>query len=73
LGFVKHLAFDIIHISANYFLPFKKFWKAKGGKIIETQGDGLYAMFGYEMNRMQTVKSAVQFGFCILGRPEGFK
>jgi adenylate cyclase len=62
----KHLAFDIIHIIRKLFSVFQAILETNGGKIIETAGDGLYAIFSCESNRVQSVQSAVQSGFSIL-------
>ncbi|MCW3107168.1 MAG: Adenylate/guanylate cyclase, partial [Segetibacter sp.] len=61
-----HLAFDIIHIVRKLFSVFQNIIESNNGKIIETAGDGLYAVFGCDTNRMQSVQSAVQAASSIL-------
>jgi adenylate cyclase len=61
-----HLAFDVIHIVRKLFSVFQSIIKSNGGRILETAGDGLYAIFGYEQERLISVQSAVQSGLSIL-------
>ncbi|MEO9021199.1 MAG: adenylate/guanylate cyclase domain-containing protein [Ginsengibacter sp.] len=44
----KSLPFDVIHIISRLYLLFEKVIKRFKGEIIETAGDGLYAVFGFE-------------------------
>ena len=43
-----NLPFDVIHIMRRMFALFRKNIEAHGGRIIETAGDGFYAVFGFE-------------------------
>ncbi len=60
------LAFDVIHIIRKLFTVFQNIIESNHGSIIETAGDGLYAVFGCETDRMKSTQSAVQSGFSIL-------
>jgi adenylate cyclase len=62
----SHLAFDVIHIVRKLFAVFQNIIASNNGRIIETAGDGLYAVFGCETSRIQSVQSAVQSAFSIL-------
>jgi adenylate cyclase len=62
----KLLPFDTIHIIRKLFLIFQNIIEANNGKIIETAGDSLYAVFGCEVNRIHSVESAVQAALSIL-------
>ena len=42
------LPFDVIHIINRIFLLFEKVIKAHKGEMIETAGDGFYAVFGFD-------------------------
>jgi adenylate cyclase len=44
----KSLPFDVIHIISRLYLLFEKVIKRYNGEIIETAGDGLYAVFGFD-------------------------
>jgi adenylate cyclase len=65
-----HLAFDIIHIIRKLFYVIQDVLYNNGGQIIETAGDGVYAVFGCENNRVKSVQSAVQSGLSILATIE---
>ena len=62
----KLLPFDTIHIIRKLFLVFQNIIEGNNGKIIETAGDGLYAVFGCETNRAYSVQAAVQAALTIL-------
>lgn len=62
----SHLAFDVIHIIRKLFSVFQSIIKTNGGRILETAGDGIYAIFGYSQERLKSVQSAVQSGLSIL-------
>jgi adenylate cyclase len=62
----SNLAFDVIHIIRKLFNVFQNIIESNNGKIIETAGDGIYAVFGCESNRVASIQSAVQSGFSIL-------
>lgn len=68
-----HLAFDVMHILRRLFRIFQKAIEEHGkGKIIETAGDGLYAVFGLEENIRRATESAVKAGLQILADLETF-
>jgi adenylate cyclase len=60
------LPFDIIHIIRKLFTTFQESIEQNHGKIIETAGDGLYAVFGLEGGVKKAVDRAVKAGFSIL-------
>jgi adenylate cyclase len=62
----NHPAFDVIHIIRKLFSSFQCSIESNKGKIVETTGDGLYAVFGYETNQNQGAQSAVQAAHSIL-------
>jgi adenylate cyclase len=62
----KHLSFDVIHIIRRLFQIFKNAIETHNGKIIETAGDGLYAVFGFEDTLVNAVNLAVEAGNQIL-------
>jgi adenylate cyclase len=62
------LPFDIIHIIRKLFTTFQESIEQNHGKIIETAGDGLYAVFGLEGGVRKAVDKAVKAGFSILAR-----
>lgn len=62
----KHLSFDVIHIIRRLFQIFKNAVETNNGKIIETAGDGLYAVFGFEDPLSKAVNLAVKAGEQIL-------
>jgi len=65
-----HLAFDVIHIIRKLFSIFQKIIVKNGGRIIETMGDGFYAVFGYNTGIEGSVLGAVQSGLMILKQME---
>ena len=62
----SHLAFDLIHIVRKLFAVFQKILLMHGGKIVETTGDGFYAIFQHKADSTHTVDDAVQCGYSIL-------
>jgi adenylate cyclase len=62
----KHLSFDVIHIIRRLFQIFKNAVESHHGKIIETAGDGLYAVFGFEDPLPEAVNLAVKAGKQVL-------
>jgi adenylate cyclase len=44
----KYLPFDVIHIVRRLFSLFRQCIEHNKGRIIETAGDGFYAVFGFE-------------------------
>jgi adenylate cyclase len=55
----SHLSFDVIHIVRKLFAVFQKIIRAHEGQMIETTGDGFYAVFGCEKGKIQSVRDAV--------------
>lgn len=63
----EYLPFDIIHIMRRLFSIFRKCIEDNKGKIIETSGDGLYAVFGMDTNDLsEACYQAVKAGHAIL-------
>ena len=62
----NHPAFDVIHIIRKLFSSFQSTIETNKGKIVETAGDGLYAVFGYETTKEQSAQLAVQAGYSML-------
>ena len=58
----KHLPFDVIHIIRRLMMLFSNVINKNNGKLIEYAGDGLYAVFGFEKEIDEAVKSAVKAG-----------
>ncbi|HEY1112894.1 MAG TPA: adenylate/guanylate cyclase domain-containing protein [Chitinophagaceae bacterium] len=69
-----YLPFDVIHIMRRLFTLFRKSIEEQGGCIVETAGDGLYAVFGLKegMGIPASAQAAVAAGSCILQRLEEF-
>ena len=65
-----HLAFDIIHIMRKLFHSFNAILEKHDGKIIETMGDGLYAIFGFHKSIHESTDAAIKAGFEILEQLE---
>jgi adenylate cyclase len=63
----SHLAFDVIHIVRKLFTAFHTILDSNGGKIVETAGDSIYAIFGWEGALAENASAAVRTGFAILG------
>jgi adenylate cyclase len=61
-----HLAFDVIHIIRKLFSNFQIIIESNKGKIIETMGDGFYAVFGCEKGTKGSVCSTIQAGLAII-------
>lgn len=68
----KHLSFDVIHIIRRLFQIFKPAIESHNGKIIETAGDGLYAVFGFEDPLSTAVNLALEAGKQILNNLKEF-
>ncbi len=62
----SHPAFDVIHIIRKLFSSFQSRIENNRGNIVETTGDGLYAVFGCDIGREQSAKLAVQAAHAIL-------
>lgn len=61
-----HSAFDVIHVIRKLFSSFQSRIESNGGRIVETAGDGLYAVFGYEATKEQSATAAVQAAYSML-------
>ena len=60
-----HLPFDVIHIIRKLFSIFQPVLYEYGGRIVETTGDGFYAVFGWEGTIQQSAGKAVQAALTI--------
>jgi adenylate cyclase len=67
-----YLPFDVIHIMRRLFSLFRNAVEANSGRIIETQGDGFYAVFGFSTAIAAGVQQACNAGFQILKDIEVF-
>ncbi|WP_210489905.1 adenylate/guanylate cyclase domain-containing protein [Rufibacter aurantiacus] len=61
-----NLPFDVIHIMRRIITLFRNAIEHYGGKIIDTAGDGVYAVFGLDTNIKMATESAVFAGIKIL-------
>lgn len=68
----KNLPFDVIHIISKFFYSIKLTLKEYGGRIIETAGDGLYAVFGLDETEGNYIKSSVDASFAMHKTTEEF-
>jgi len=62
----SHPAFDVIHIIRKLFSSFQSRIESNKGKIVETTGDRLYAVFGYETGKQESAQAAVQAAYSML-------
>ncbi len=62
----NNLAFDVIHILRRLFMLFRKSIEKNKGRIIETAGDGLYAVFGFGTNLKEAAVNGVAAGINLL-------
>jgi adenylate cyclase len=58
----KNLPFDVIHMIRRLFNIFKTSVETQHGKIIETAGDGFYAVFGIDCSLKNAINNAVIAG-----------
>lgn len=65
-----HLAFDVIHIVRKLFTAFHAVIHGHGGRVIETAGDGMYAVFGLRGGLAPGAEAAVATGYGILAELE---
>jgi len=65
-------AFDVIHVMRKLFLLFSKSIKAFNGRLIETAGDNIYAVFGLNGNVELAVNAAESASLAILKDLETF-
>ena len=68
----NYLPFDVIHIMRRLFGLFKHGIEKHAGRIIETAGDGFYAVFGFETKIEQAADSAFSAAKTILHELEEF-
>jgi adenylate cyclase len=61
-----HLPFDVLHIMRKLYNCFYTIIESNNGKIIETMGDGLYAVFGLSADITQSAGAAINAGYEIL-------
>lgn len=66
----RHQATDVIHIVKKLFSRFQHIVRIYRGRIIETSGDGFYAVFGFEGSLKDAADAAVQTGKGILNTLE---
>jgi adenylate cyclase len=68
----SHLPFDVIHIVRRLFAIFRGAIEANHGRVIETAGDGLYAVLGFERHLTEAAQSAVRAGLAIIDQVATF-
>jgi adenylate cyclase len=56
----SYLPFDVIHVVRRLFFIFNNVIGKLNGKIIETAGDGLYAVFGLDTNTREAADRAIE-------------
>ncbi len=52
-------SYDVIYVIRKLFALFNESIKASGGRIIETMGDSIYAVFGLNSNLKEAMQAAV--------------
>jgi adenylate cyclase len=62
----KHQAFEVIHIIKKLFSTFQNIIRIYHGTVIETSGDGFYAVFGLDRDLKEAVNGSVNAGRAIL-------
>nr|WP_257739142.1 adenylate/guanylate cyclase domain-containing protein [Flavisolibacter tropicus] len=62
---VNYLAFDVIHVMRRLFSLFRNCIEKHNGQIIETAGDGFYAVFGFQTNVQKAANEACEAAFTI--------
>jgi adenylate cyclase len=60
-----YLAFDVIHVMRRLFSLFRSCIEKHEGRIIETAGDGFYAVFGFEQSLQDAASNACKAAFAI--------
>ncbi|MFD3003596.1 adenylate/guanylate cyclase domain-containing protein [Pontibacter toksunensis] len=68
----KYLPFDVIHIMRRLFALFRHVIESNDGRIIETAGDGFYAVFGFSTGVGAAAQKAVEAGQQILNEIHSF-
>jgi adenylate cyclase len=66
------LAFDVIHVIRRLFTMFRNCIEERRGRIIETSGDGFYAVFGIDSTIEMAVNDAYSAGLLILNELDKF-
>jgi adenylate cyclase len=61
-------ALQVMHAMQRLFKIFRQAIVGNGGTIIETAGDGLYAVFGLNKPLSEAASSAVESGYALLGQ-----
>jgi adenylate cyclase len=56
----SYLPFDVIHVVRRLFFIFNNVIQKLKGKIVETAGDGLYAVFGLETSTREAADMAIE-------------
>ena len=56
----SYLPFDVIHVVRRLFFIFNNVIEKLKGKIVETAGDGLYAVFGLETSAREAADMAIE-------------
>lgn len=67
-----YLPFDVIHVMRRLFSLFRKSIEDHSGRIIETVGDGFYAVFGFESDLQQAANKAYIAAISLLEELETF-
>lgn len=65
-------AYEVIYVIHKLFVMFGESIKEAGGRIIETAGDSIYAVFGLESNIEEAVRSSVEASQAIFNDLEIF-
>ena len=68
----RYLAFDVIHIVRRLFVLFRKAIEKWKGQIIETAGDGFYAVFGFDTTVQEAANQAFAAATEILSDLQAF-
>jgi adenylate cyclase len=67
-----YLPFDVIHVMRRLFSLFRKCIELYSGRIIETAGDGLYAVFGFNRPVKDAANDACRAGLSLLKELDNF-
>ena len=67
-----YLPFDVIHVMRRLFALFRNCIEDHQGKIIDTAGDGLYAVFGFDKTPDEAVQDGMETGWSIEAELEKF-
>ncbi len=65
-------SYEVLYMIRKLFVLFNHSIKAAGGRIIETNGDSIYAVFGLETSIENAVQSAVDAAYAVLQDVETF-